>query len=90
MRPTAAWLNGLAAGAVLAAATALIAGPVGPLISFSSGTPAHANEVNANFTAVKSAVDDNAARLATVEACARRRQRPARDVHGDEGERAQE
>lgn len=36
--------------------------------NFTSGTPARASEVNANFTAVKTAVDDNHARLTRLEA----------------------
>ena len=35
--------------------------------TFSSGTPAVAGEVNSNFTAVKTAVDDNDARITIVE-----------------------
>lgn len=36
--------------------------------TFTAGTPARAAEVNGNFTAVKTAVDDNNARLTAVEA----------------------
>jgi len=43
------------------------AGPVGPLTTFTSGTPAKASEVNANFSAVKTAVDDNASRITTLQ-----------------------
>ncbi|MES1987411.1 MAG: hypothetical protein V4440_05145 [Pseudomonadota bacterium] len=43
------------------------AGNVVGLKSFTAGTPALASEVNGNFNAVKSAVDDNNARLAVVE-----------------------
>jgi len=43
------------------------AGPVGPLTTFNSGTPALASEVNGNFSAVKTAVDDNAARITTLQ-----------------------
>lgn len=39
------------------------AGPVNGLTSFTAGTPARAAEVNGNFTAVKTAVDDNDARI---------------------------
>lgn len=39
------------------------AGPVGPLTTFTANTTAKASEVNANFTAVKSAVDDNDGRI---------------------------
>lgn len=38
------------------------------LASFTAGTPAKASEVNANFTAVKTAVDGNHARIAALEA----------------------
>ncbi len=40
------------------------AGPVGPLTTFTAGTTAKASDVNANFAAVKTAVDDNDAKLA--------------------------
>jgi len=40
------------------------AGQVTGLITFTAGTAAKAADVNANFTAVKTAVDDNAAKLA--------------------------
>src|SRR5574342_1241134 len=43
------------------------ADPVGPLTSFTAGTLAKASEVNGNFTSVKTAVDDNAARIAALE-----------------------
>lgn len=63
----------LSRSAVLAAATAcllpaaLYAGQVTGLISFSNGTVADANEVNANFDAIKLAVDDNDSRIAALE-----------------------
>jgi hypothetical protein len=56
-----------AIAALLTAASLGHAGPVGPLTTFTAGTPAKASEVNGNFTAVKTAVDDNAGRIATVE-----------------------
>jgi len=40
-----------------------LAGPVGPLTTFTAGTPARAADVNGNFTAVKTAVDDNDRRV---------------------------
>lgn len=43
------------------------AGPVNGLTSFTAGTPARAAEVNGNFTAVKTAVDDNHTRIGTIE-----------------------
>lgn len=43
------------------------AGQVSGLVTFSAGTTAKAAEVNGNFTAVKSAVDDNHARIQALE-----------------------
>src|SRR6266446_4689304 len=43
------------------------AGPVAPLINFTAGTPAKASEVNGNFSAVSTAVNDNASRITTLE-----------------------
>jgi hypothetical protein len=59
--------------AVLAAALASLpaaarAGAVGPLTTFTAGTPARAAEVNGNFGAVRTAVDDNAAKIAALTA----------------------
>ncbi len=43
------------------------AGSVSGLTTFTAGTPAKASEVNGNFSAVKTAVDDNASRIAALE-----------------------
>jgi hypothetical protein len=43
------------------------AGPVVGLTPFTAGTPARAAEVNGNFTAVKTAVDDNHQRITALE-----------------------
>jgi hypothetical protein len=40
---------------------------VGPLTTFTAGTPAKASEVNGNFSAVSAAVNDNASRITTLE-----------------------
>jgi hypothetical protein len=53
--------------AILATAQVSLAGEVTGLTSFSAGTPARASEVNGNFTAVKTAVDNNHARIVTLE-----------------------
>jgi len=42
------------------------AGPVGPLTTFTAGTQAKAAEVNGNFNAVRTAVDDNAGRIGAL------------------------
>jgi hypothetical protein len=52
---------GLPAGAALAS-------PVTGTNTFTAGTPIRAADVNANFTAVKAAVDDNASRITALEA----------------------
>ena len=56
-----------AAAASLAFPLLAAAGPVTGLTTFTPGSPARAAEVNTNFTAVKTAVDENYQRLATVE-----------------------
>lgn len=54
--------------ATLVAMTApLQAGPLTVPTNFSAGTPAVAAEVNGNFTAVKTAVDDNDSRITALE-----------------------
>jgi hypothetical protein len=54
--------------AVLAVVGPAGAGPVEDLVTFTAGTPAKADEVNANFGAVAEAVNDNDARIAALEA----------------------
>lgn len=49
---------------------ALVAGTLTIPNAFSNGTLADASAVNANFTAVKGAVDDNATRVAAIESTA--------------------
>jgi len=56
--------------ALLAAAQPSPAGEVTGLTSFTAGTPAVASQVNGNFTAVKTAVDNNHARITTLETSA--------------------
>ncbi|HEX9781713.1 MAG TPA: tail fiber domain-containing protein [Opitutaceae bacterium] len=60
-------LKAIISAAILATAQVSLAGEVTGLTSFSAGTPARASEVNGNFTAVKTAVDDNHARIVTLE-----------------------
>jgi hypothetical protein len=59
--------TGLIGGLLVATSVALIAGEVRGLMTFSAGTPARAGEVNANFSAVATAVDDNNSRIALLE-----------------------
>lgn len=61
-------VNFVLSSIVLAAAvSAAQAAPVGPLTTFSAGTPAKASEVNGNFTTIVNTVNANDARLTTVE-----------------------
>lgn len=52
---------------VIGGASAASAGDVAGLTTFTPGTAARAAEVNANFNAVKSAVDDNNGRIGAIE-----------------------
>jgi hypothetical protein len=57
MRPLPAFLAGL----TVAVPLVLVAAQVGPLTTFANGTVADADAVNSNFSAIESAVNDNAA-----------------------------
>lgn len=57
-------LSAIALGMVVSAAQAA---PVGPLTTFTAGTPAKASEVNGNFTTIVNTVNANDSRLSTVE-----------------------
>lgn len=57
-----------ALGAAIATPITLLASSVTVTHSFANGTVADADEVNANFVDVKTAVDDNDSRLAVLEA----------------------
>lgn len=64
-------LQTLGIAALLAAGTIAlpgIAGTVTGLTTFTANTPARAGEVNGNFTAVKTAVDDNQAQITALNA----------------------
>jgi outer membrane murein-binding lipoprotein Lpp len=50
----------------VAVPVALTAGTVGSLTTFVNGTVTDANEINANFEAIRVAVDDNAAQIAAL------------------------
>ena len=68
MKSKIAFVAGLTGGVLVALSATLVAGQVTGLINFTAGTPAVAGEVNGNFNAVKTAVDDNDARIAALEA----------------------
>ncbi len=70
MKRTSPIFTGLATGISLAIGIAAIAGPITTPNTFTAGTPARAAEVNANFSAVASAVNDNDARIGALEAAA--------------------
>lgn len=59
--------SGLCAIVLAGIALPTQAAPVGPLTTFSSGTPAKATEVNGNFTTIVNTVNANDTRLTTVE-----------------------
>lgn len=61
-------LKSAAIGVVICVPIAVLASPVGTLNSFSNGTVTDANDVNANFSTIRTAVDDNDARITTLEA----------------------
>jgi len=63
---------GIALGVAGTFSPGVIAGPVTIPNSFTAGTPARAAEVNSNFTAVATAVNDNDSRLKTLETNAAR------------------
>lgn len=55
------------AALLLLASGASLAGSVGPLTTFNAGSTAVASEVNGNFNALSTAVNDNHARIGTLE-----------------------
>lgn len=58
------------AALLLLASGASLAGSVGPLTTFNAGSTAVASEVNGNFNALSTAVNDNHARIGTLETTA--------------------
>jgi hypothetical protein len=61
-------LKFILSGIVLAAGvSAAHAAPVGPVTTFTAGTPAKASDVNGNFTTIVTTVNANDTRLTTVE-----------------------
>ena len=67
MKSKLAFSAGLTAGVIATLSAALIAEQVTGLTQFTAGSPAKAAEVNGNFAAVKTAVDDNHARITAAE-----------------------
>ena len=67
MKSKLAFSAGLTAGVLATLSATLIAGQVTGLTQFTAGSPAKAAEVNGNFAAVKTAVDDNHARITAAE-----------------------
>jgi hypothetical protein len=57
----------LSALMLAAAIPAALAAPVGPLTTFTAGTPAKASDVNGNFSTIVTTVNANDTRLTTVE-----------------------
>lgn len=69
-------LTSIIGATMLSLSQAVFAGDVSGLTTFSAGTPARAAEVNGNFSAVKTAVDDNHARItANTQALAAKQER---------------
>lgn len=62
------FVAGVVFGGFLVTPWVLLAAPVGSLVTFTDGTVAESAEVNANFSAVKTGVDDNDTRLTILEA----------------------
>lgn len=67
MKSRLASISGLTGGALIAISATLVAGPLTTPNSFTAGTPARASEINANFSAVATAVNDNNSRITTIE-----------------------
>ena len=67
MKSNLVFAAGLTAGVLVALSATLIAGQVTGLTTFVSGALAKAADVNGNFAAVKTAVDNNDARIAALE-----------------------
>ena len=67
MKHKIAFTAALAAGVLVSLSATLLASNVTLPYSFTAGTPARASEMNANFAAVKTAIDDNNARLTVLE-----------------------
>lgn len=67
MKNRLASISGLTGGALIAISATLVAAPLTTPNSFTAGTAARASEINANFNAVATAVNDNNSRITTIE-----------------------